>query len=408
MAYPVPDHEEERLRELREYDILDTAPEGIYDDLTFIASQICGTDVAAITLIDEDRQWLKAREGDIDRECDRGDAFCSHAIVDPTDVMVVPDATEDDRFRENPFVTGDPGIRFYAGAPLRTPTGRGLGTICAIDDEPRDLTDEQRRSLQALSRMVMTQLELRRRSAELRETKEALEERTAKLRESNQDLDRFASVVSHELRDPLGQVLSNLDLVRSGPSDLHGEDRELLEAAIRGGERMEALIEDLLRYSRAREQEIDRDPIDLEAVVDQVRKELAEGIDEAGATLSGENLGTAHGDGNLVRQVIQNLVGNALRYAGEGPRIEVRSRETGDGVRVEVADDGPGIPEGEHATLFGLFEQASTSATDRGTGVGLALCQRIVERHSGEMGLDSAQGEGATFWFTLPEADAGA
>lgn len=160
--------EQARLAALRRYRILDTEPEQRFDDLTLLASQICETPMSLITLVDSDRQWFKSRVGLDVAETARSVAFCAHAIQEP-EIMQVPDATTDARFRDNPFVAGDPNIRFYAGAPLVTPDGYALGTLCVIDVKPRRLTEAQLRALDALRRQVESQLELRRNLDELAE-----------------------------------------------------------------------------------------------------------------------------------------------------------------------------------------------------------------------------------------------
>ena len=150
----------ERLATLHRYRILDTMPEQAFDDLTLLASYICETPIALITLIDTDRQWFKSRVGVSAAETSRSISFCSHAI-EQAGLYIVPDATTDAKFRDNPLVTGDPHIRFYAGAPLITPTGQALGTLCVIDSVPRTLTAPQIEALEALRRQVQAQLELR-------------------------------------------------------------------------------------------------------------------------------------------------------------------------------------------------------------------------------------------------------
>lgn len=167
MSYPVPKNEMDRLRALRSYKILDTKPEERFDELTELAAIICGVPISLMTLIDAERQWFKSKVGLEIQETPRAQAFCTHAIMQP-EMFVVPDASKDDRFAANPLVTGDLHIRFYAGAPLVSADGHLLGTMCVIDRQPRELSDEQLRALRILSRQVVDHMEMRSNLLELK------------------------------------------------------------------------------------------------------------------------------------------------------------------------------------------------------------------------------------------------
>jgi diguanylate cyclase (GGDEF)-like protein len=226
------------LAALRRLDLLDTAAEQAFDDVVVLASLLCETPMASVTLIDRHRQWFKARIGLASSETPREESFCAHAILEPAEVLVVHDATRDARFAENPSVLGDPNIRFYAGACLVTVEGDALGTLCAIDSRPRSLSGRQIEGLQSLARIVMKLIELRRTSAQLAEVTGLLHEQseTDALTglPNRRAFEKWLAIeILHSQRhgDPLSLLLLDLDHFK-GLNDTfgHGAGDEALRA----------------------------------------------------------------------------------------------------------------------------------------------------------------------------------
>ncbi|GAB3174892.1 GAF domain-containing protein [Telluribacter humicola] len=171
---PKPDNEAARVNSLRRYQLLDSVSEEVYDDITKIASEICGTPISLISLIDENRQWNKSTRGVKLKEFERELSFCAHAILEPEELFIVPDTHEDERFHDNPFTTGDMKIQFYVGMPLVDSEGLPLGALCVMDSRPRTLSDEKLISLKALAKLVQAHFELRLANIRLQESNDRL------------------------------------------------------------------------------------------------------------------------------------------------------------------------------------------------------------------------------------------
>ncbi len=388
---PVPSNEAARLDELRELDILDTLPEATYDSITFLASQICGVPIALVSIVDEDRQWFKSRVGLDVGETHRDLAFCAHAINEPDEIMIVKDASTDERFMANPLVTGDPNIRFYAGAPLVTANGSALGTLCVIDRRPRVLTEDQLASLQALSVQVMALLELRRTVRELREQQAALEE-ASRLREV------LMGTVSHELRTPLTAIIGFIEFLNE---DLDPEERaEIVHRLGRQAGDLQHLVDDLLIAARA-----EADSLNVETVPVDLATQVSLALEDVSVAVAGSIsvAGTqcfASGDPARIRQIIRNLLTNAVRYGG--PEIILETHQRDDGCHLTVADNGPGVPTSEREHIFERFHQASNANyVASSAGLGLPISRLLAEKMGGTLTYRYENGL-SVFELTLP------
>ncbi|WP_440771503.1 PAS domain S-box protein [Natronorubrum sp. DTA28] len=234
-----------------------------------------------------------------------------------------------------------------------------------------------------------------------------LEETIDQLEESNERLEQFAYAASHDLQEPLRMVSSYLRLIEQRYGDELDEDgEEFLAFAVDGADRMREMIEGLLAYSRVETRGDPLEPIDLDAVLADVVADLQFQIEDSEAEITSDELPRVEGDGTQLRQVFQNLLTNAITYSGdEPPRIHVDAERRGRRWEVSVHDEGIGIDPEDQERVFEIFQRLHSRGEHTGTGIGLALCQRIVERHGGEIWLDSERGEGTTFSFTLPAAE---
>lgn len=250
---PIPKDEPERLVDLRRFEILDTLPEEEFDNIAHLAAQICQTPIAVISLVDADRQWFKSRVGLSFSETSRDIAFCAHAILQH-DLFIVPDASKDRRFADNPLVCAEPKLRFYAGAPLVSADDHALGTLCVMDKVPRELTDGQKEALRVLSRAVMSQLELRRRVRELEGRLEAIDDRARVLRKSakgarNDTRARceFLAKAAHDVRSTAREIAAVVTRASRGPCS--PEQAELLRGALSGAEALAGVAAEMKKVS---------------------------------------------------------------------------------------------------------------------------------------------------------------
>lgn len=207
-AAPLPDNEVDRIKALKEYKLLDTLPEEVYDDITRIATEITGTPIALLSLIDSDRQWFKSRQGMGVSETPREYSFCAHAILDPDEMFIIEDARYDERFHDNPLTTGDPHVVFYAGIPVLDSAGHAFGTLCVIDSRPRTLPDNKIMALKALAKLVNVHFELRKTRHDLEQIHNTLNEMAKFDASSTHDVSEQARKLINQIEFHLASLLA--------------------------------------------------------------------------------------------------------------------------------------------------------------------------------------------------------
>jgi signal transduction histidine kinase len=399
----IPIGEDARLCELAAYGILDTPPEKEFDALAQLAAHILDVPIALVSLVDADRQWFKARVGLSATQTPRAISFCGHAVASGA-AVVVSDAHVDVRFADNPAVVGAPFVRFYAGMPLRTPSGQVLGALCGIDHVRRDVTPRQLEMLAMLADQVVNQLELRSRNRQL--------ERDIEARKVVQDMQaEFVATVSHELRTPLTSIRGALGLIANGVTgEISKSTKEFIDIALDSSERLGRLVDDILDVERLRTGRLHlaENPV---VVADAVNAAVAQTqgmadargvrIESTGAFAAGEVIG----DFDRIVQVVTNLLSNAIKASSRGEGVSVMLTSDAGALRVAVSDRGPGIPLAFRGRIFGRFAQADGSPTRAadGTGLGLYISRSIARNIGGDIFFEDVDGGGTTFVFTLPK-----
>ena len=381
--------------------LLDTAPEPEFDDLARLASTICGAPIALVTLLDHDRQWFKSRIGTDLTETPLGQSFCAHAVGTPDAVMVVEDARDDERFRDNPLVTGRPDIRAYAGMPLLDPQGTPLGTICVIDQVARGFTDAEQEALRTLARQITTQLELRTRIRQLQTIRQTLAA-------SNEQLDQFAYIMAHDLLAPIRHQTSFAELLQEDyGARLPEGARKYVDDIRRAGHRASGLINDISTYVHAAN--TGRAPyerVEVGAVVFEAL-EVTPLPPDVHFALRGAAEVMIEVNRAALSHILQNLLSNAAKFVDPiGGHVTVRILEDLDTIHVEIADDGIGMsPETAHE-VFELFNRGTNVGERAGRGLGLSIARKLTLGLCGELTVESAgEGLGTTFRLTLPRED---
>lgn len=507
-----------RLAALYHYEVLDTAPEVAFDDIALLAAHICEAPIALVSFVDEHRQWFKARVGIDSQQTARDISFCTHTIRRPDELLVVPDALADPRFSENPLVAAGPCIRFYAGAPLVAPDGHALGALCVKDVVPRSLDAQQQQALRALSRQVVTLLELRRNVQERRlldqrhhlvlesvanaivmvdaadrivlvnaqaekmfgytrdellgepidrlvperlRTPRATQRQALRsgatprssgvdsfglrkdgsevateigltrlitdatifvleslsdvsrhkriedlLRAKNEDLKTFAYTVSHDLKAPLRGISGYAqELERRHQEGLGERARFCIQQIITASHNLDQLIEDLLNYSRFVAEKPQSNEVRLPDLIERILRDRSLTLGEQGVQLDLQvpPLVLQTWERGL-HQALSNLIDNALKYSrhAKPPRLSIQAERLEACCRIRVADNGIGFDMKYHDRIFGLFNRLVRTNEFEGTGAGLAIVAKLVDKLGGSVRAESSLGQGAAFLIDLP------
>jgi len=397
MKPQVPDNEKERLKVLHELQILDTMPEEEYEDITLLASEICGTPIALISLVDAERQYFKSARGMKMSESHRDHSFCAHAINHPHEVFEVKDARVDGRFENNPFVTTDKGVVFYTGVPLVTLHGLSLGTLCVIDHEPKKLSDRQIKALNSLANQVMKLLELRKKNMDLIKSEEQLKSHA-------KQMENFAYLASHDLKEPLRMISGFMNLLNKNYSkQLDEKANEYIHIAIDGSSRMTRMIDEMLAYARAGSEVGNPEPVSVMNIMEDIVAMHKESIKESRARITWGQLPNLRVRKTPISMLLRNLILNALKYQHKDrdPIIHVAAEEQAHHWLFSVEDNGIGMDREYQDAIFQPFLRLNNTNGVSGTGLGLATCKKIVEQMGGDIWTDSKPLLGSTFYFTV-------
>ncbi len=395
---PLPPDEEARLDALVAYATIQDVVRANLDALTQFASELCGTPIALVSMIDAAHQSFWSRYGLDAESTPRSLAFCAHGILQD-DLFEIPDAHLDVRFHDNPLVTGAPHVRYYVGAPLETFGGHKIGMLCAIDHVPRRLDDVARRQLRVLADQVVTQLEL---ALRIRQTDALVAERERQ----NAELEKFAYRVSHDLKAPVLRLqrLAEIAIDDLDEGELGGA-RESITRSVDTAARLGVLISDILDLTRARGVDGPLESTDLTELGRELEQLHAFESGAASVALRVMSCGgTVQLPRGRLRQIASNLISNAIKYrdgARDDAFASVEVALHGDRLRLIVADNGVGIPSEHHDRAFEMFERIHPDRAE-GTGLGMAIVRSHVEAMRGSILMNSEPGVGTTVQIEVP------
>lgn len=398
IAPQIPKNEKARLDALMSYKILDSFPEKDFDDITKLAAEICNVPISLITLVDENRQWFKSKFG-IDglNETARIDSFCAHAINNPDELFIIENASQDERFHDNPYVVGGPNVSCYAGVPLVDSDGFALGSLCVIDDRPRKLDEHQLQSLKKLGNQVSKLLELRKNNDKLVESHNTLLSRY-------KDLEQFSSVVSHDIKSPLNNIMQLTQLLKEEyGSTIDANGNQMLDYISQSSEELKKLVDGILNYYKYENLDVNqKEEIKFRDFTKYVIGLLKINTDFK-FVLPEKNI-VFYSNTIALGQIMYNLISNSIKYNDkEKGLITIGFNQTETHNIISVSDNGCGIDPKHFDKIFEVFQTLGQNDrfNNKGTGLGLSTVRKMADKLHGSIEVESVKGEGTTFKVIL-------
>ncbi|QEC78608.1 GAF domain-containing sensor histidine kinase [Mucilaginibacter ginsenosidivorax] len=395
-ALPVPENEAERLAALASYAIVDSGEEKDFDAIAAIASAICGTPISLITFIDDKRQWFKSHIGTDLTENFRDLSFCTYAIAGTEEIMIVPDALQDERFATNPVVT-DAQVTFYAGVPLVNEDGYALGTLCVLDQEPHDFSEAQIDALKALAKQVVDKIELQRKVMQLEKTNQ-------ELINANVLIQKFASMAAHDIKNPLSSIRLTSQALRTRQEITQNEGcLRLVNMNISAADNLLVLVDEMMAYSKEPALLLEkRQEFNLNALIGKVVSLLTV-PDSIRIEWPDENQ-QVYFSVIAIEQILINLLSNAIRYNDKSlGLIRIHFSEDEHDYRLAVEDNGQGIPLEYHDKIFAhnFTLKVKDRFNNQGSGIGLGTVKDLLYLLGASITLKSIPGEGSEFTVRL-------
>jgi signal transduction histidine kinase len=393
-----PLNECERQKEVEKYDVLDSFEEESYDNITSLMSFITDSPISFITLLDNDRNFIKSNYGFSVKESPRALSFCGHAI-NQEDILLVEDARKDARFKDNPLVI-EHQLIFYAGAPLINAKGYKLGTLCVYDHKPKTLNAAQKDALRNMAKQVVHLFELRLQNKLLKTSQNIIKNR-------NSELKKFANVVSHDLKSPLANIISLTELLEQENENILSEDsKTYLDYLKSSSNALKDYIDGILAYYKNDDLlKFDKEMVSLSSLMTETQK-IAFPNDQNIVFTYKEHASDLRINKSATLRILVNLVTNAIKYNDKDTiKISVNLEESETDYHFTVEDNGRGIAKEKIATIFDLF--TTEGVKDRhgniGTGIGLASVKKLIESLEGKISVTSNTAVGSRFLFNIPK-----